>query len=162
VLWGQLYRFQNSLRKLLKHYDFKILRDSIWTNEKDLTVFIIEFENHILSKVKEHIGPPLEFIEQCNAFLSKYSNNPSVVAGPYIKNKRWIISLNRNYSEVKSLLKEKLSKDSQNIGIPKLISKALIGKLQILIGYEIVDLYQNNSDFAEFLSYFLLGKPFWL
>ena len=162
VLWGQLYRTQRSLRKLLKNNDFKILRDVVWTDEKTVTVFIIDFETLKLPKIKYHIGPPLEFEEQCTAFLSKYMNNPSVFSGPYIQNKRWVILSERLYFDAKSLLKEKMITNSQNIGIPKIITKALNRNFRILIDYEISNLYQNNSEFAAFLCSFLIGKPFWL
>jgi tRNA nucleotidyltransferase (CCA-adding enzyme) len=162
VLWGQLYRTQRSLRKLLKQNDFKVLRDAVWTNEKTFTVFIIEVETCKLPKIKQHIGPPLEFDEQCSAFLSKYMKNPSVVRGPFIKNKRWIVFLDRIYSDAKYLLKEKLISNNKNIGIPKLISKTLNKKLRILVDYEIAVLFQNNVEFASFLTSFLIGKPFWL
>jgi tRNA nucleotidyltransferase (CCA-adding enzyme) len=162
VLWGQLYRTQRSLRKLLTQNDFKVLRDAVWTNEKTFTIFIIEVETYQLARIKQHIGPPLEFDEQCTAFLSKYLKNSSVVAGPYIKNKRWIILLDRIYSDAKYLLKEKLISDCNNVGIPKLISKTLHKNLRILIDYEIADLFQNDVEFATFLTSFLIGKPFWL
>lgn len=162
VLWGQLYRTQRSLRKLLKQNDFKILRDAVWTNEKTYTVFMIEVETYQLPMIKQHVGPPLEFEEQCTTFLSKYAKNPSVVAGPFIKNKRWIILLDRIYSNAKYLLKEKLISNSKNIGIPRLISKTLHKKLKILIDYEIADLFQNDTEFATVLTSFLIGKPFWL
>ncbi|MBM4401421.1 MAG: CCA tRNA nucleotidyltransferase, partial [Crenarchaeota archaeon] len=37
VLWGQLYRTQRSLRKLAELNDFKVLRDTVWSDEKTLS-----------------------------------------------------------------------------------------------------------------------------
>jgi tRNA nucleotidyltransferase (CCA-adding enzyme) len=162
VLWGQLYKTQRSLRKLLKTNDFKILRDTVWTNKKTLTFFIIEVETYKLPKIKQHIGPPLEFEEQSTLFLTKYSKNTSVFSGPYIQNNRWVILLDRIYYDAKILIGEKLITDSQNLGIPKPILKAFKRKFGIFVDYEIANLYQNNSEFAAFISSFLEGKPFWL
>jgi tRNA nucleotidyltransferase (CCA-adding enzyme) len=162
VLWGQLYKTQRSLRKLLKNNDFKILRDIVWTNEKNLTVFIIEIETCKLPKIKQHIGPPLEFDEQCTLFLSKYSKNTSIFSGPYIQNKRWVLLLDRIYNDAKILIEEKLIIDNKNVGIPKLVLRAIKQKLRIFVDFEIANIYQNNTEFATLLSSFLDGKPFWL
>jgi len=162
VLWGQLYKTQRSLRKLLKNNDFKILRDLVWTNEKTLTAFIIEVETCTLPRIKQHIGPPLEFKEECTLFLSKYSKNTSVYSGPYIQNNRWVILLDRIYNNAKILIDEKLITNNQNLGIPKPILRALKQKCNILVNYEIANTYQNNVDFAALISSFLEGTPSWL
>jgi tRNA nucleotidyltransferase (CCA-adding enzyme) len=162
VLWGQLYRTQRSIRKLLKNKDFTILRDMVWTNEKTLTVFIIELETYKLPRIKQHIGPPLEFEEQCTSFLLKYMKKSSVFSGPYIQNKRWIILSDRTHFDAVKLLEEELISDIQSVGIPKPITKALKRNHRILVGYEIASIYQNNDDFATLLTSFLKGKPFWL
>jgi len=115
-----------------------------------------------LPKIKQHFGPPLEFNNQSNAFLLKYSKNASVVCGPYLQNNRWTILTTRNYQNALNLLEEKLLADNRNIGIPKLISKAIGENFKILIGSEISTLYQANPDFATFITGFLIGKPSWL
>jgi len=162
VLWGQLYKTQKSLITLLQQNDFKILHKTVWTDEKSLTIFVLELETHLLPKIKQHFGPPLEFNNQSNAFLLKYSKNVSVVCGPYLQNNRWTILTTRNYQNALNLLEEKLLADNRNIGIPKLISKAIGENFKILIGSEISTLYQANPDFATFITGFLIGKPSWL
>jgi tRNA nucleotidyltransferase (CCA-adding enzyme) len=162
VLWGQLYKTQRSLRNLFKNNDFKILKDAVWTDEKNLTVFIIELETDLLPQIKKSIGPPLEFKEECNSFISKYVDNSSVISGPFIQNNRWIILTKKSHNNAKSLIKEKLIYGDQNISIPKLVSKSFKNNLQILINNEISNQYKINQDFAKFLSMFLLEKPFWL
>ena len=59
VLWGQLYRSQRALRKLIRQHDFTVLRDMVWSNEKSLNIFIFEVENRFLPNMKRHLGPPL-------------------------------------------------------------------------------------------------------
>ena len=162
VLWGQLYKTQKSLINLLQQNDFKILHKAVWTDEKSLTIFILELETHLLPKIKQRFGPPLEFNKQSNAFLLKYSKKPSVVSGPYIQNNRWTILTTRNYQNALNLLDEKLLADHRKIGIPKLISKAIKENFKILIGNEISTLYQVTPSFASFITGFLIGKPSWL
>ncbi len=162
VLWGQLYKTQKSLINLLQQNDFKILNKAVWSDENFLTIFIIEIETHLLPKIKQHFGPPLEFNKESNSFLSKYSKNASVVCGPYIQNNRWTILITRDYQNAISLLEEKLLADNRKIGFPKLISKAIEENFKILIGIEICTLYQVNPDFAAFFTDFLIRKPSWL
>ncbi len=72
VLWGQLYRSKRSLRKLLELSDFKVLRDTVWSNETSLRVFVFELEAQHCQISKKHLGPPLERKAECEKFLSKY------------------------------------------------------------------------------------------
>jgi len=162
VLWGQLYRTQRSLRKLAELNDFKVLRDAVWSDEKTLSVFVFELEQRVLPSVKKHLGPPLEREKECENFLSKYAHNDDVVSGPYIGDGRWVVELRRRFTDVVELLREKLTEGGRNIGVAELISQAFREKLRILVNSEVVEVYRGNGEFAEFLTDFLSGKPFWL
>ena len=74
VLWGQLYRTKRSLHKLLELNDYKILKDTVWSNEKNLSIFIFELESQVLPNIKKHLGPPLEREMECENFLAKYAD----------------------------------------------------------------------------------------
>ncbi len=161
VFWGQLYRTRKSLRKQLEIHDFKVLRDAVWSDEKRLSIFVFELEQQILPNVKKHLGPPLQFEEECEKFLSKYAHGDSVVSGPYIEEGRWIVHLHRKFINATDLLEEKLRKGGKNIGVAELILNALEEKSEILANNEIIEKYNNNSEFAVFLTEFLSGKPFW-
>ncbi len=162
VLWGQLYRTQRSLRKLAELNDFKVLRDVVWSDEKTLSVFVFELEQHVLPNVKKHLGPPLEREKECKKFLSKYASNESVVSGPYIEDGRWVVELRRKVTDAVEFLKEKLKDGGRNVGVAEMISQAFREKLRILVNSEVIEVYQRNREFAEFLTDFLSGKPFWL
>ena len=162
VLWGQLYRTQRALRKLAELNDFKVLRDAVWSNEKTLSVFAFELEQHVLPSVKKHLGPPLRRERECEKFLAKYASNGDVVSGPYIEDGRWVVELRRGFISFVELLREKLSDGGRNIGVVELMAQAFREKLEILVNSEVAEIYRSNRDFAEFLTGFLLGKPFWL
>jgi tRNA nucleotidyltransferase (CCA-adding enzyme) len=162
VLWGQLYKTQRSLRKLAELSDFKVLRDAVWSDEKTLNVFILEFEQRFLPSVKKHLGPPLEREKECENFLSKYARNDDVVSGPYVEDGRWVVELRRGFTDVVELLREKLKEGGRNTGVAELISQAFREKLRILVNSEVIEVYRSNREFAEFLTDFLSGKPFWL
>jgi tRNA nucleotidyltransferase (CCA-adding enzyme) len=162
VLWGQLYRTQRSLRKLAELSDFKVLRDAVWSDEKTLNVFVLELEQRVLPSVKKHLGPPLEREKECENFLSKYARNDDVVSGPYVEDGRWVVELRRRFTDVVELLREKLKEGGRNTGVAELISQAFREKLRILVNIEVIEVYRSNREFAEFLTDFLSGKPFWL
>jgi tRNA nucleotidyltransferase (CCA-adding enzyme) len=162
VLWGQLYRTKRSLSKLLELADFRVLKDTVWSNEQNLSVFIFELENQILSTVKKHLGPPLEREIECKSFLSKYSENPLVISGPYVENGRWIVLVPRKATDAVELLKERLADGGKNAGVAELIVKSIQKDLSVLVGTDIAKVYVKNEEFAVLLTEFLMGKPFWL
>jgi tRNA nucleotidyltransferase (CCA-adding enzyme) len=163
VLWGQLYRTQRSLRKLAELNDFKVLRDAVWSDEKTLSAFVLELEQRVLPSVKKHLGPPLTREKECDNFLAKYVHgNSDVVSGPYIEDGRWVVELQRRFTDAVEFLSEKLKEGGRNTGIAEIVSQALREKFKILVNSEVSEVYVGNRDFAEFLTDFLRGKPFWL
>jgi len=162
VLWGQLYRTKRSLHKLIVLNDYKVLKDAVWSNEKTLSIFIFELEQQVLPNIKKHLGPPLEREVESENFLAKYADNKSVISGPYIEDGRWIVEVPRKTTDAVALLKEKLADGGKNAGVAELIAKSIRKNLTVLVKDEIAAVYKENHDFAEFLTDFLSGKPFWL
>jgi tRNA nucleotidyltransferase (CCA-adding enzyme) len=162
ILWGQLYKTKRALRKLAELNDFKVLRDDVWSNEKTINMFTFELEQQVLPNVKKHLGPPLKHEKACEKFLSKYSKNREVASGPYLENDRWVVELRRNFTDFSALLRDKLQEGGRNLGVAELIAHAFQEKLEVIAGSGVIETYEENQDFAEFLSGFLYGKPFWL
>jgi tRNA nucleotidyltransferase (CCA-adding enzyme) len=46
VLWGQLYRSERSLRRLIELNDYKVLKDAVWSNEKNLSVLFLSLNSN--------------------------------------------------------------------------------------------------------------------
>ncbi len=163
VLWGQLYKSQRSLRKLVQLSDFAVLRDIAWSDEKNLNVFVFELEEAHIPLVKKHIGPPLDKQIECDRFLSKYQTNADTVSGPYVEDGRWMVQLKRKYVDVSALLDEKLKDGGgKRAGVADRLSKVLCKGFRILVNEEIAATYAENGEFAVFLTDFLSGKPKWL
>ena len=162
VLWGQLYRTKRSLHRLLELNDYKMLKDAVWSNEKTISVFTFELEGQVLPNIKKHLGPPLERELESENFLAKYADNKQVVSGPYIEDGRWIVEVPRKTTDAAALLKEKLADGGKTAGVAELIAQSIRKNLKILVNGEIAEFYVENGDFAEFLTNFLSGKPFWL
>ncbi len=163
VLWGQLYKSQRSLRKLVQLSDFTVLRGVAWSDEKRLNVFVFELEESRISSVKKHLGPPLDKKDECEKFLSKYRNNADTVSGPYVEDGRWIVQLRRKHVDVSALLHERLKDGGKRAGVADRLSKVLCKGFHILVDDdEITSTYRKNKEFAVFLTDFLSGKPKWL
>jgi tRNA nucleotidyltransferase (CCA-adding enzyme) len=162
VLWGQLYKTKRSLHKLIELSDFKILKDTVWSNENNLSILIFELEQRVLPNIKKHLGPPLEREVEGENFLAKYISNKAVISGPYIEDGRWIVMLPRKTIDAVELLREKLTDGGKKAGVAELIAKSIQKNLNVMVDSEIGKVYEENADFAEFLSDFLSGKPFWL
>jgi tRNA nucleotidyltransferase (CCA-adding enzyme) len=162
VLWGQLYRSKRSLNKLLELSEYKILNNAVWSNEKNLSVFIFELEQKVLPNIKKHLGPPLEREVEGENFLAKYRDNKTVISGPCIEDGRWMVMVPRKTTDAIALLKEKLANGGKSAGVAELIAKSIQKGHTILANSEIAPTYLENADFAEYLSDFISGKPFWL
>lgn len=162
VLWGQLFRSQRSLRKMIQRYDFTVLRGDVWSDETNLSVLFFEVENRFLPNVKRHLGPPLRKKLECEKFLRKHAGADSTISGPRVEGGRWVVEVKRKYLDVVNLLNEKLGDGGRNVGVAELVSKALADSMEVLVNDQVLKLYSANSEFAKFLTEYLDGKPRWL
>jgi len=162
VLWGQLYKSQRSLRKLVQLNDFKILRDLAWSDEKDLNMFVFELEHCCISPVRKHLGPPLDKEKECEKFVAKYLDSPDAVCGPYVEDDRWVVLVRRKFTDACELLRERLKEGGRNAGVAEGISQVLGKSFKVLVSEEISEVCERNSGFAVFLTEFLRGRPKWL
>jgi len=162
VLWGQLYKSQRSLRKMIQQHDFTVLRDDVWSNEKNLNIFIFEVENRFLPNMKRHLGPPLRKRMECENFLRKHVGADSTVSGPRIEEGRWVVDVKRKHTDVVNLLNEKLGDCGRSDGVAELVSKAVADSLEVFVNDEALKLYSANPEFAKFLTEYLEGKQRWL
>ena len=164
VLWGQLYKSQRSLKRLLKRNDFRVIQDAIFSDEKNLNIFLLEVETPSLPALKKHMGPPLVRRMECRRFLKKHVNSPHTLSGPRIQDERWVVDLKRKHSNLLELLQATLKDGGQQVGVAKQIAQAFTDNLRILIGEEILLTYSDplHKDFAMFLTEYMAGKPRWL
>jgi len=162
ILWGQFYKTQRSLRKMLEQNDFKVIRDAAWSDEQYLNVLVFEVENGRLPLLKKHFGPPIRKKAECDNFLRKHAGSPETVSGPYIEDDRWVVEIRRKHSDITALLYEKLKDGGRQVGVAELISQVIKKTLEVKLNEQIMKLYSTNSQFAQFLTEYLEAKPRWL
>jgi tRNA nucleotidyltransferase (CCA-adding enzyme) len=162
VLWGQLYKSQRSLRKMLQQHDFIVMRDCVWSDEENLNMFIFEVERRFLPPIKKHLGPPLRKRGECEKFLRKHLGATQTISGPRIEAGRWVVEIKRRHTDIVDLLLEKLGDGGRRVGVAELISKTVASSVEVLVNEEVLALYSSSREFAKFLTEYLEGKPKWL
>ena len=162
ILWGQLYKSQKSLRKMLEHDDFEVLYDAAWSNEESLNMFIFEVERRFLPLMKKHLGPPLRKRTECEKFLRKHLGAVHTISGPRVEAGRWVVEIKRKYTDVVDLLLEKLGDGGRRVGVAELVSRAVANSVEVLVNEEVLAPYSSGREIAKFLTEYLEGKPRWL
>ncbi|UCH31413.1 MAG: CCA tRNA nucleotidyltransferase [Candidatus Bathyarchaeota archaeon] len=162
IWWGQLYKSQKFLRRVVKQHDFSLIRDGVWSNEHNLSLFVFEVTHRSLPSFKTHLGPPLDKRDECRRFLQKHLDSVHTISGPRIEGGRWIVETKRKYVDLIDLLRDKIKKKGNQSALGKHVAKAISKSLEILDNEEILPMYSYNRKFAEFLTDYLNGKPKWL
>lgn len=100
ILYSQLRKTRNSIVKQIEGYEFKILNSDIWTDEKKLSIILLEFKVWELPPIEHRIGPPLDKsrMEQ-DKFIAKYRRFK-----PKIEKGRWVADVRREFTEAEKLV----------------------------------------------------------
>ncbi len=162
ILWGQLYKSQRSLRKLIELNDFAVLRDVAWSDEAELNMFVFELEQQVISPLKKHLGPPLIKQLESERFIAKHLDARHTFSGPMVENGRWVVHIRRRYIDVVTLLSDSLKDGGKRVGVANGLSSAVRNGLRIFVNDGIEPIYRKNKGFAKFFTEFLSGKPKWL
>lgn len=158
ILWGQLYKSLEGIENLLRSFDFNIINSTVWSNEKDLVIFILELERLNLPTVKRHIGPPVYNLDDSERFLRKYLYSSKVLSGPSVENDRWVVYVKRKHTSAIKLIRD----DIFRARLGELVKSAFQERFEILVNEEIIDIYVKNPFFASFFTSHLHGRPGWL
>ncbi len=158
ILWGQIYKSRDGIRRLLESHGFKVLRAAAWSDEREYIIFIYELESCILPRAEKHVGPPVHAMEHSDSFIMKHLSSENRIAGPFIENGRWIVYINRRHNNAKNLIERKIL--CARLGT--LIRRCLSRRMVVLVNEEIRELYEGIRDFSMFLTDFLKAKPKWL
>jgi tRNA nucleotidyltransferase (CCA-adding enzyme) len=147
----------------VKQYHFRVIQDSVWSDEKTLNVFLIEVESRLLPPLMTHLGPPLEKRTECERFLKKHVSSAKTLSGPRLEEGRWVVEVKREYTDVVALLTDRLKdRGGRDAGVARLVSQILAKDFKIMIDEEILFTYSRSQGFAGFLTEYIQGKPKWL
>ncbi|MDH5792235.1 MAG: CCA tRNA nucleotidyltransferase [Candidatus Bathyarchaeota archaeon] len=160
VLWGQLYRTERALRRLLEKHDFGVMRSAAWSDESSRHFLVFELESAVLPGNMKRAGPPVGMEEDGDRFLRTHLGAADTVSGPWIEGDRWWVDTRRPEPDARRLLSSTLEDGGRGTGV----SRKLMGKIRrghrVLLGEEIAGFL--DPGFAGFLDRFLKGRPAWL
>jgi tRNA nucleotidyltransferase (CCA-adding enzyme) len=135
-LYPQVRKASRSIRELCKKYNFTLLESRFHIN--DTAIYMILFpEKLTISKTMIHIGPPVKLKKNADAFIKRWINNSRTIRKPFEKDRRLYVEIEREYTDIKDLLKEQV----KNLSIGKHIDKIVQKNFTIL---ERNDLLTNN------------------
>lgn len=145
VLFPQLRKLEESVRKLLERYDFRVYNSGVWADDKAVVMF--EIESAFLPAVKKHTGPEIWLREHANTFKSKYKDRDTF-SNVYIRNGRYMVEVLRKYRDAKELLDSEVLK----CGLGKHVALSIKKEYHVLKDDEILNI--RNEAFRKFLRGF--------
>ncbi|HLC92225.1 MAG TPA: CCA tRNA nucleotidyltransferase [archaeon] len=152
IMWGQLKRFGRKIAQMAQKTGFALKRSEEWLEHKKHMIVLLEVESATLQKAKILSGPPATDQQNSQAFIAAH---PKPLSGPRIENGKWVIEVEREYTELEKFLPallKKLKKEEREG-----IRKALKG-VKIMREKEIISLYRKNRAFQQFLTGYLKGE----
>lgn len=156
ILWGEVKRTLEGLRRLLENWGFKVIDYDGWCGEGRL-VLIFELESLELPVGELRVGPKIYMRGGSLRFLKKHLEDRGTIAGPYISGDRWWVVKRRRYRDATKLVAERWREAS----IAPDIFKVFESGFRICIGGEVLSVIKSD-DFVDFLGRFLCKKPSWL
>ncbi|MEM5815349.1 MAG: CCA tRNA nucleotidyltransferase [Candidatus Aenigmatarchaeota archaeon] len=153
ILWPQLRKFGERLKNILeeKKYEFKVYGYDVYTDEKDLSIVLLELEVFSLPNVQKIIGPYVFDEKNSKKFLEAHK---TYLVGPYIENERWVIEVERKFKTAKEKILDSLNENLETLkakGIPGYIAESLIKGFELLSGRDIEKLLNERKDFGVFM-----------
>lgn len=163
ILWPQMEKALRNVKTLLEKNEFKVMRKDVWANR--IGCLLLELSVWRLPEVKKHVGPPIYVSRKHQKkFIQKWVKEREKVAGPYLEGDRWVVEVERKYTEPISLLEENLSGESEELmerGFPKHVATGLV-KGGIYEDEGLLELCDKDKEFRKFLVDFLTRKEKWL
>jgi len=152
ILYPQLEKTAKRLESIMKEYEFSVLKNRYWTDDKENAGILLEFEVSKLPKVNKRIGPYVFDVKNCANFIHKYRK--LAINGPYVEENNWCVDIKRPWKQAENKLKDTLKDNRKSLeakGIPNYIAKEIAKKFEILDLKEIKKFMNRNKSFAIFL-----------
>ena len=158
VLWGKLLKLLSSLENLLRIYDVNLIDKSIWSDENEYALLMIEIPNLELPLYKVHRGPPHYLSNNIiNFFLNNLGNEK--IIGPWIDFEGHLKTLRRREETnvvniIERILKQLMKGYKDYLSLSSIIELKDLSKIPSNI--------LENKDFYSWISEVILKIPSWL
>lgn len=102
IIVPQLRKTMQTFVDLLHRHEFLVMRaDTQMRSDRSMLLFELLVDT--LPGVRYHPGPPVHTGENTRKFLEKYMHNPDIYAGPYIRDGRYGVEVDRKFRTVREL-----------------------------------------------------------
>ncbi len=149
IVVPQLRKSMQTLTELLERHEFVVARGDA-TMLPDRSMILFELLVDTLPAVRYHAGPPANSSSNARKFLDKYMNNTAIFAGPFIKDGRYGVEVERKFRSVRELFS---SKEVFQTALGKHVKMAMEEEYTILSGMECW-----APGFEIFMSDFLMRR----
>jgi len=153
VIWGELRRSEEGVRKALERLGFKVYRSASWTDENKKCILLFELNKLSLPRYMLHQGPPV-YLRNALDFLEKWSRRG---VGPWIQGDRLYVLKRNEETYSKTLLKKEIKKGAVAVSrdLLEYFRKASIGTdLRSL-----TKMVKRDEYALRFLYEFLKARP---
>jgi len=153
VLWGELRRSEDGVRRALERAGFQVYRSDSWTDEEKTCLMIFELDGVRLPKYMLHRGPPIH-IAGSEEFVEKWVGGG---VGPWIQGDRLYVLRRRGEVEAPRILRAEIRSGGVAIskGIQDYVKRARIGgDINSLISIS-----RRSPSLLAFLWRFLRARP---
>jgi tRNA nucleotidyltransferase (CCA-adding enzyme) len=128
IVFPQLRKAEASVINLIARNGFTVYRSNV-SVEGDKAFLLFELLVWSLPRVKKHLGPPVTLKYYSERFKSKYTPSHKI----FIENGRYVVEVERRYTDVVSLLKNELGSCS----LGKHVTKSIVRGYEVLRNEEI-------------------------
>jgi len=153
VLWGELKRSEQGVRRSLESLGFTVYRSGSWTDERRECLMIFELDGVELPRHHLHKGPPV-YLRSADEFLEKWSR---AAAGPWIEGDRLYVLRRREETAAHRLLRERIR--SGQVSISKGLIEPIRRSRISADARSLLKLASRNDDLRRFLAEFLAARP---
>ncbi len=135
-LYPQIRKALRAIRDLCEQHGFTIQNATFTVEQKN--VYIVLFPaTSTISKTVLHTGPPTGLKKNVDEFINKWLAHPRTTKKPFEKEKRLYVEIEREYTDITTLLKDQV----QQLSLGKNIDVIIIRKFTVL---DKEDLFREN------------------
>jgi tRNA nucleotidyltransferase (CCA-adding enzyme) len=149
ILYSQIRKACKNLVVLCNQYDFFV--EDVFYYVNDYITLFLKLKNMELPFYKFHMGPPCDKKEHVSFFKKRWKDSKNALSQPFARDGRWWIEIKREFTDVRSMLREKIL----DVNIGKHLTP-LVNDIEILGHEQLI-----NDRYAVFWTNYLDKKMPW-
>ena len=153
VLWGELRRSEEGVKRALERLGFRVYRSGSWTDERRYALLLFELDQVTLPRYMLHKGPPV-YLRNAEEFVELWMRRG---IGPWVDGDRVYVLRARDETRVSRLLKREIKRGEVAIS-RGILDSVKSGKLGENLGH-LIEFGKKHEELRRFLIEFLEARP---